>query len=234
MSELSAIAPVLFVQHPDGTLLPEPLADLMPFRMFCSYHRLRLMPVAALDYFSDVRAETLVEIIKKNRLAGLVLQMRSMPSESWIAHATELLEQTDADLIIVQSESPIWPTDPPRSIAAENDRLAAIPPVAMRELERGSLLLSPIRQQWQVPVIPFDKWGATADDNDTVSPILVVIPTAFEETAEEPAEAEKAPTSMASEPAAPATPAAPAEPAAPAAPAPAEPAPPKAEEASAE
>ena len=233
VSELSAIAPVLFVQHPDGTLLPEPMADLMPFRMFCSYHRLRLMPVAALDYFSDVRAETLVEIIKKNRLAGLVLQMRSMPSESWIAHATELLEQTDADLIIVQSEAPIWPTDPPRSIAAENDRLAAIPPVAMRELERGSLLLSPIRQQWQVPVIPFDKWVAKADDTDTVSPILVVIPTAFEETAEEPAEAEKAPAPTASEPAAPTTPAAPAEPAAPAAPAPADPASPKAEEASA-
>ena len=225
VSELSAVAPVLFIQHPDGTLLSDPMADIMPFRMFCSYHRLRLMPVAALDFYSDVRAETLVDIIIKNRLAGLVLQMRSMPSDSWIAHATELLEQTDADLIIMRSEMTIWPSDPPTSIAAENERLASLTPVTMRELERGSLLLSPIRPQWQVPVIPFDNWVTKPDGNDFVSPVLVVIPTAIEENGEDSAEDASATTSAA--PAAPAAPAPtqPAASAAPAEPAPAEPAP---------
>ena len=228
VSELSAVAPVLFVQHPDGTLLTDPMADLMPFRMFCSYHRLRLMPVAALDYYSDVRAETLVDIIIKNRLAGLVLQVRSMPTKSWIAHATALLEQTDADLIIVRSEMPIWPPDPPASTAAENERLASIPPVTMRELERGSLLLSPIRPQWQVPVIPFDKWERKPNDNDPVSPVLVVIPSTVEGSAEASSDEEAAPaTPEPTEPAEPAPVPAEAESAAPEVAAPTDPAQPE-------
>ena len=60
---ISALAPVLFEQAPDGTVLSTPLADFMPFRMFCSYHRIRLMPAVSLDYYSNVNAETLVRII---------------------------------------------------------------------------------------------------------------------------------------------------------------------------
>ena len=173
--ELSAIAPVLFVQNPDGTLLSEPLADLMPFRMFCAYHRLRLMPIAALDFYSDIRPEALVDIILKNHLSGLILQVRSMPTANWFQRATDLLEKTRADLVVIQSDSPVWPVEPPVSVEAETERLSSLPPVTVRELERGSLLLPPIHASWKIPVTPFDKWE-TPDPNAPTQPMLIVIP----------------------------------------------------------
>ena len=173
--ELSAIAPVLFVQNPDGTLLTDPISDLMPYRMFCAYHRLRLVPVASLDFYSDVRPETLVDIIIKNRLSGLILQVRSMPSDAWFQRTTALLEKTSADLIVIQSDVTIWPAEPAASVEAETERLASIPPVTLRELERGSLLLPPIHASWKVPVTPFAKWESP-DPNAPTVPTLVVIP----------------------------------------------------------
>ena len=153
----------------------------MPFRMFCAYHRLRLVPVVSLDFYSDVRPETLVEIIIKNRLSGLILQVRSMPSEAWFQRTTALLEKTSADLIVVQSDIAFWPFEPPDSVEAETERLAAIPPVTVRELERGSLLLPPVHASWKIPITPFDKWDSP-DPNAPTQPMLVVIPQTPTET----------------------------------------------------
>lgn len=159
--DVSAVAPVLFVQHPDGTLSKDPIADLMPYRMFCSYHRLRLMPVVALDYFSDVRPEDLVKIILHNRLSGLVLQVRSMPSEKWFAKMTSLLENTSADLLVLQSDVSPW----------ENEETIA----TLREIERGSLLLQPVNRVWEIPITPFANWDSE-ETKDSVTPTLLLLP----------------------------------------------------------
>ena len=177
-SSLSAVAPVLFYQHPDGTILEEPATDLMPFRMFCSYHRLRLMPTVALDFHSDVRPQTLVDIIVKHRFAGLVLQVRTMPTPGWFRETTALLEKTDADLLVVQSEVPVWTLEAPRGEDEESDRIAAMPPLVLRELERGSLLLPPIRSEWKVKPIPLRDWTPGTEISDPAAPVVIVLPPA--------------------------------------------------------
>ncbi|MBR1836129.1 MAG: tetratricopeptide repeat protein, partial [Kiritimatiellae bacterium] len=184
--EISAVAPVLFVQHPDGTILDEPISDLMPFRMFCSYHRLRLMPVVSLDFHSDVRPQVLVDIILKHRFSGLVLMVRSLPSEEWFREATALIEKTSADLVVVQSKDPIWESGDPAPEEEAEERLLSLPPVTMRELERGSLLLPPVRMSWSVPITPFGKWSGAVEDEETTTPSLVVLPRAAAKAAENP------------------------------------------------
>ena len=183
--EVSAVSPVLFAQRPDGTIPLEPVGDLMPFRMFCSYHRLRLMPAVALDYESYADPERLVRIILEHKLAGLVLLVRNMPSEEWFKKTTELLEKTLADLIVVRSDQPLLPVEPdadevPIEPDADEDaadaRVAELPPVGVRELQRGSLLLHPSSRDWTAAPVPFRKWEPGDPGADCVSPRIVVLP----------------------------------------------------------
>ena len=150
MRHLSAISPVLFEQAPDGSVLMTPLADFMPFRMFCSYHRLRLMPAVSLDYYSDVNAETLIKIIQEHHLAGLVLLVRVMPDEAWFEKTTKLLETTSANLVVIQRELPIFsdkqPETPDQCIAT------------VREIQRGSLLFQPTELSWRIQIQDYDTW----------------------------------------------------------------------------
>ena len=184
--EISAVSPVLFAQIQDGTLPVTPLADLMPFRMFCSYHRLRLVPSVALDYDSYVNPESLVRLIREHRLAGLVLHARNRPSDEWFAETTALLESTSADLIVVVSEKPLLPLEPSSSEAAAAERLAAIPPVTVIELQRGSLLLHPSRKEWTVPATAFTAWPPASRADETAPPHLVVLATVDPNAAPEP------------------------------------------------
>ncbi len=150
---LSAIAPVLFEQAPDGSVLTTPLADFMPFRMFCSYHCLRLMPAVSLDYYSDVNPETLIRIIDEHHLAGLVLIVRTMPEDSWFEQTTKLLETTSANLIVIQREAPLFsekPIEPDQTVAT------------VREIQRGSLLIQPSELSWKVNVQDYDLWNPGA------------------------------------------------------------------------
>ena len=147
---LSAISPVLFEQAPDGTVLTTPLADFMPFRMYCSYHRLRLMPSVSLDYYSDVNPDTLIRIINEHHLAGLVLLVRTMPDDVWFEKTTKLLETTSANLIVIQRELPIFSDKPPEK---PEQTVATV-----REIQRGSLLLQPSEQSWQVNIQDYDLW----------------------------------------------------------------------------
>ena len=96
--DLSAVAPVAFTQLPDGTIPSESDIDLTPFKMFCTFHRLRLMPVVNLAYYSEVRPEHLTALIVKHRLTGLILRARSMPDAAWLAKMEKMLEHTTADL----------------------------------------------------------------------------------------------------------------------------------------
>ena len=163
---LSAISPVLFEQAPDGTVLTTPLADFMPFRMFCSYHRLRLMPSVSLDYYSDVNPDTLIRIITEHHLAGLVLLVRTMPDDVWFEKTTKLLETTSANLIVIQRELPIFSDKPPEQPSQTV--------TTIREIQRGSLLLQPSEQSWQVNVQPYDLW-TPGTDIPSAKPQLIVL-----------------------------------------------------------
>ena len=151
---LSAVAPVLFEQAPDGSVLSTPLADFMPFRMFCSYHRLRLMPAVSLDYYSDANPDTFVKIINEHHLAGLVLLVRTMPDDTWFEKTTKLLETTSANIIVIQREWPIFsdkPADDPAQTIA-----------TLREIQRGSLLFQPNEPSWRVRLQDYDLWNPGA------------------------------------------------------------------------
>ncbi len=185
------MSPVLFAQVQDGTLPVTPLADLMPFRMFCSYHRLRLVPSVALDYDSYVNPESLVRLIREHHLAGLVLHVRARPSDEWFEKTTALLESTSADLIVVVSEKPLLPLEPDPGEAAAADRVAALPPVSVIEIQRGSLLLHPARKEWTVPAAAFTAWPAASRAGETAAPHLVVLPHVDPNAAAKPAPEEK-------------------------------------------
>ena len=207
-TEISAVSPVLFAQVQDGTLPMTPLADLMPFRMFCSYHRLRLVPSVALDYDSYVNPESLIRLIREHRLAGLVLHARNRPTDEWFEKTTELLESTSADLLVVVSEKPLLPLERDPGEAAAAERIAALPPVTVIELQRGSLLLHPSRKEWTVPATELSAWPAAARAAETAPPHLVVVAAVDPDAAPadapaptaEPAPAEPVPAEPANDP----------------------------------
>lgn len=176
--DISAISPAIFIQSPDGHVLSTPLADLMPFRMFCSYHRIRLIPAVALDYYSDVEPKTLLKIIKDNRLSGLVLTVRSMPNENWFNEMTDLLEETSADLIVIQRDVPIFSDQkvtPEENIAV------------MREIQRGSVLFQPNQQTWSVPLQNYRTWKP-GKNNPPCMPNLLFLKDEIEESAAAPSD----------------------------------------------
>ena len=193
--ELSAVSPVLFAQRQDGTIPSEPLSDPMPFRMFCSYHRLRLIPSVALDYESHADPEALVRLIRNHRLSGLVLHVRAMPTPEWFEKTTALLETTTADLIVVVANKPLLPSVRDANPAAAAARLASLPPVEIRELERGPLLLHPAQSVWTVPATPFRDWPPFGPAAECAAPQIIVIPSVEEETSPEPAPESAAPES---------------------------------------
>ena len=164
--DISALSPVLFAQTADGAVATTPMADLMPYRLFCSYHRIRLMPAVALDYYSDVNPEMLVKIILEHKLSGLVLLVRAMPPDSWFEKMTQLLEQTTADLVVVQSEVPLWPLHPDAKPADAFN---------IREIQRGSVLFQPNRSDWDIESTIFPAWPSPKRRNSCV-PTIVIMP----------------------------------------------------------
>ena len=166
VERLSAVAPVLFAQQPDGIIPRTPLADIMPYRMFCAYHRLRLIPVVALDFHSDVDPSTLVNIILANRLSGLILLVRNAPTDEWFERATALLEKTTADLIVLQSQDAFWGEKAVRPLH----------PVVLREIQRGSLLLQPSTDRWTLLPRLYPRQLPAAKQLSTPEPLLLVLP----------------------------------------------------------
>ena len=162
---ISALVPVLFEQAPDGTVLSTPLADFMPFRMFCSYHRIRLMPAVSLDYYSNVNAETLVRIIQEHNLSGLVMFVRTMPSEEWFEKTTSLLENTSANLVVIQREAPIFSQEPVKP----QDNVSTV-----REIQRGSTLFQPNELSWRQAILDFDAWHP-GSAMPSASPYIVLV-----------------------------------------------------------
>ena len=109
VKNISALAPVAFVQSPNGSLPLTTTTDLEPYRMFTSFHRLRLMPVVELPYLPNIDQSLLVDLIKRYHLDGLVVRMVSIPSRKWLEKLATEVESTDANVIIIQSTEPLWP-----------------------------------------------------------------------------------------------------------------------------
>ena len=182
--DMSALAPFAFTQLPDGTIPTEPDVDLSAFRMFCTFHRLRLMPVVDLAYFSETLPSVLTELILKHRLVGMILRVRTQPDAVWYKKMEKALEKTTADFIVVQQEDFYWPAS---DVSLDGDqealRLKKLPKAAVREIQRGSLMLHPIQDQWQEPVLTYREWTDRLVDRKGLlgtKPQLVMIPRRFQ------------------------------------------------------
>jgi hypothetical protein len=184
--DLSVIAPVAFAQEADGTVPLAATVDLMPFRMFCSYNRLRLMPVVALDYFSDIPPDRLLKIIRTNRLNGLILLVRTMPKEKWFTEMASLIEETSSALIVISSPDPVWTTGTvktPEAARAELERFRKTEMMDVREIQRGSVIFHPSKKDWVTKAKPFSSWCATADlpsVREDFHPTVVVLTKGFQ------------------------------------------------------
>ena len=108
--------------------------------------------------------EALVDIVRLNRLSGLVLLVRKMPSEDWFRRAASAIESTAADVVVALAPEPLWDGADP----------ASLPPVVLRELDRGSLLFHPLRRIWEVPAAALPQWDGAARAGFV--PSLLVVP----------------------------------------------------------
>ncbi len=184
--EISALSPVTFTQLPDGTVPTEPEIALAAVRMFCTFHRLRMIPIVDLAYFSDMLPEHLTNLILKYRLNGLILRVRTMPDSEWFGKMEKALEQTAADMIVVQQEDSYWPV-----VEAKDDldtaqyiqRLKLMAKANVREIQRGSLLLHPSKESWQVHALSYPAWSDKIDNSDRegIEPRLVILPRRYKE-----------------------------------------------------
>ena len=211
--DLSAVAPVAFTQLADGTIPTEPDIELSLFKMFCTFHRLRLMPVVDLAYFSEILPEHLTALILKHRLSGMILRVRTPPDPAWISKMEKMIEQTTADFIVVQQEEWSWPRhdqdevpDPKQEIA----RLKKLPKVKVREIQRGNLMLHPIQDVWDVSLYAYPEWSVkeAQAEREGVAPRLVVLPRSFRAFARDTEPAAAPAFTRVGLPAAPAVPAA--------------------------
>ncbi len=179
--DISIVAPVVMRQHPNGSLPLHPDFDTGPYKMFCAFHRIRLVPVIEAPFFSNIKPSLLVETITRNRFQGIVLRVTSMPPDSWFEEMTREMEKTSAGLIVIQSTEPLWPNRPEsgqRGAEAEWLRLKSLPPATLREVELGNLILPPIQQTWTVPLSPAQEWAALPSETRRkgITPRLIVLP----------------------------------------------------------
>ena len=183
---LSALAPSAFMQLTDGTVPRQPETDLTPYKMFCSFHRLRLLPVVDLSYLSEAIPDSIAQLIQDNRLSGVILRVRTMPGKEWFARMETIAEQTPADIIVIQQDEPFWPVtekDGDIDIEQELARLGKLVPTQMREIQRSRLLLHPSRDHWSVHQASYLNWHPLLDRGavrqETDAPNLIVFPRQF-------------------------------------------------------
>ena len=184
--KLSVLAPFAFRQLADGTVPKQPEMDLTPYKMFCAFHRLRLLPVVDVAYLSETIPDNIAQLIQANRFYGVILRVRTMPDKAWFARMEAMAEQTPADIIVIEQEDPFWPvTENVQDIDIEQELayLEKLVPTQMREIQRSRLLLSPSRDHWSVQHVPYSKWiqdaGEKTDKQEKNMPPLVVFPRRF-------------------------------------------------------
>lgn len=174
--DISALAPVTFVQQPDGTVSSTPQTAFSLIRMFATYHRLRLMPILDMAYYSDIDPIKIVDLISTHRLDGLILRIRILPDETWFKKLEREMERTSADLIVIRNEKTFWPivgtVEENLSTDAERKRLRRLAPSLVREIPRGSLLLPPLADTWTIPAQPYQDWMTRTNDMAKMGTVL--------------------------------------------------------------
>ena len=159
---MSALVPAWVFQQPDGSLPTGLPADADVLRMFCAFHRVRLLPAIDLSYDGDVEPEAIVDFIRRNGLAGAVVKRRTPAPGAWQERLTAALEEFPADVIVLQTEAALW--NSPRAGEASKGEYVVRPEVgddrlpkpgedvSLVELPVGSVLIPPLRGEWSVPL----------------------------------------------------------------------------------
>lgn len=180
--DVSIVAPVAFKQNPNGNVPTTPDIDLSPYKMFCAFHRIRLVPVVELPYYSIIRPSILADLVRKHNFEGLIVRVTSMPPESWFEEMASEMEKTTGNMIVIQSTQPLWPNDPKEGqTGATNEftRLRALSDIRVREIQRGNLILPPIRDEWSLSPLPIQEWSAETPEERCagIEPRIVIAPT---------------------------------------------------------
>ncbi|MEI7948419.1 MAG: hypothetical protein WCJ02_17090, partial [bacterium] len=161
--QLSAVAPVVYIQKQDGKIEEDKQFPLQMLRMFVTFHRLRYIPILDASYYSEVDIALLIDLIKRDQLSSICVCTRLMPSADWFKAVEKALENTSANLIVLASDVPIW--SPTGSNKTVRQMLASPLQVSLRQAERGNLIFPPLLDTWeQVDVHCF---------GDTVIPSVV-------------------------------------------------------------
>ncbi|MBI2438794.1 MAG: polysaccharide deacetylase family protein [Lentisphaerae bacterium] len=98
---LSVVAPPWLSQGPDGRLQKTMGPNEMTVRMFCSYHRIRLLPLIQMEFEETIGADLLKKTADELRVRGFVLLPTRMPSDAWFAQLTRQLEASPLDILVV-------------------------------------------------------------------------------------------------------------------------------------
>ncbi len=179
--DISILAPVAIKQHPNGSVSTEPEIDLGPYKMFCAFHRLRLIPVVEMPYFAMVKPSLLTDIINKHNLEGIILRVTSMPPESWFEELEKTMEQTAGNLLVVQSIEPLWPNmreKLPITAKEEYLRLKTLDNVQIREIQLGNLILPPVQDTWMISPLPLQEWVTQSSEQkrEGIKTRLIIVP----------------------------------------------------------
>ena len=144
--QLSAVAPVLFVQKQDGTIEENKQFPMQMIRMFVTFHRLRYIPIIDASYYSELDIDALIDLITREQLSSICVCTRFMPSEVWFKAVETALERTSANLFVIASDVPVWSSGDPNKTVRQ--MLATPLAVSLRQVERGNLIMPPLLDTW--------------------------------------------------------------------------------------
>jgi len=131
----SAVAPPWFRQAVEGGMAGAPGSELTLLRMFCQYHRKRLMPAVYLGSNAKLPGEWIVRTAAQYSLGGFCLIFPEMPTERWISDLRAEIETSDLCVLAIES-------------TPEN------PFAKVREVTVKRGLFLPVRSEWPLRVYP--------------------------------------------------------------------------------
>ncbi len=186
VGSISALSPVWVFQNPDRSLPEELPAEASILRMFCSFHRIRLLPTIDLSYDGDVDPAFVVGLIRRHQWSGVVLKRRVVPEKKWLDALNSALEDYPANVIVVQTEAALWDT-PNAGVATPagdvirpttGDFLTPKPgdTLLLREMAIGSVLIPPLKETWRVP-LHISSEDPNSTSGDYVEPRLYLLGT---------------------------------------------------------
>jgi len=181
---MSALAPAWFFQNPDGSLPDEWPEGADMLKMFTAFHRIRLLPVVDLSYEGDIAPAKIVDFIRNHQLQGVVVKRRSPPESTWLDELAAALEAHPANVVVLQTEAALWNT--PRAGEESRGERVVRPEagdhllpgkgdkLVLRELAAGSVLIPPLRAEWNVPLHgPEEEPGSP--DSDLTTPRVYLL-----------------------------------------------------------